>query len=144
MASRIVQLWGRELAPGWSGLYRADGFARAVVAVGGARLERLDFGAPLDLDALMGGDPENLYDIDVMRGTVAGIPDGSGSVCGGEGSHGSFGFFARLGRAGELLWIMVLTDGNPFEAAEVRGSLATFTNNLGNSVTVDLTEPDFA
>lgn len=42
------------------------------------------------------------------------------------------------------MWIVALTDSNPFEKAEVRGSLATFTNNLGNSVTVDLDHPDFA
>jgi hypothetical protein len=32
----------------------------------------------------------------------------------------------------------------PFEKAEVSGSLAKFSNNLGNSVTVDLDHSDFA
>ncbi|MFC5801325.1 hypothetical protein [Streptomyces formicae] len=36
-----------------------------------------------------------------------------------------------------------LGESNPFERAVVRGSSATFTNNLGNSLTIDLTDPHF-
>ncbi|MCX5121767.1 hypothetical protein OG992_31865 [Micromonospora sp. NBC_00362] len=42
------------------------------------------------------------------------------------------------------MWIVALVDSNPFEKAEARGSVARFTNNLGNSVTVDLEHRDFA
>jgi hypothetical protein len=43
----IVQLWAEGLAPGWDGLYRADGSARAVELSGGARLDGFEFGPPL-------------------------------------------------------------------------------------------------
>jgi hypothetical protein len=51
---------------------------------------------------------------------------------------------ARLDKNRTLMWIATLTDSNPFEMAEVHASTATFTNNLGNSLTVDLDHPDFA
>jgi hypothetical protein len=57
---------------------------------------------------------------------------------------GSEGFIARLDKDRNLMWIVALTDSNPFEKAEVRGLLATFTNNPDNSVTVNLDHPDFA
>jgi hypothetical protein len=41
------------------------------------------------------------------------------------------------------VWVVSLGESNPFERATVVGSLATFTNNLGNSITIDLTDPDF-
>jgi hypothetical protein len=37
-----------------------------------------------------------------------------------------------------------LPDGNPFYGIELDGSRATFTNNLGRSVTVDLTDDLYA
>jgi hypothetical protein len=144
MATRIVQLWAEGLAPGWDGLYRADGSARALRLAGGARLDGFDLGLPLDLEALLAQDPDNVTSVDIARGVDVALPDGFGYVCGGEGSHGSEGFFARLDKDRNLMWIVMLTDSNPFEKAEVRGRLATFTNNLGNSVTVDLDHPEFA
>ncbi|MEV4759344.1 hypothetical protein AB0J86_30205 [Micromonospora sp. NPDC049559] len=144
MPSRIVQLWAEGLAPGRDGLYRADGSARAVELSGGARLDGFELGPPLALDAMLGEDPDNVTQIDILRGADVPVPDGSGYVCGGDGAHGSEGFFARLDKDRNLMWIVTLTDSNPFEKAEVRGSTATFTNNLGNAVTVDLDHPDFA
>lgn len=144
MTTKIVQLWAEGLAPGWDGLYRADGSARAVELSGGARLDGFELGPPLDLDAMLDEEADNLTHVDILRGADVPLPDGSGYVCGGDGAHGSEGFFARLDKDRNLMWIVALTDSNPFEKAEVRGSLATFTNNWGNSVTVDLDHPDFA
>lgn len=144
MTTTILQLWAEGLAPGWDGLFRADGSARAVELGGGARLDWFDLGPPLDLDAMLGEDPDNVTHVDILRGADVPIPDGSGYVCGGDGAHGSEGFFARLDKDRNLIWIAALTASNPFEKAEVRGRIATFTNNLGNSVTVDLDHPDFA
>ena len=109
---------------------------------GGARLDRFDLGPPLDLDALLDEDPDNLTHADIHPGADVPLSDGSGYVCGGDGAHGS-GFFARLDTHRNLVWIVTLSDSNPFETAQVRGSLATFTNNLGNSVTIDLDLPDY-
>jgi hypothetical protein len=143
LTTRIVQLWADGIAPGWNGLYRADGSARAVELSGGATLRGFALGPPIDLEAMLDEDPDNVTRIDVLRGADVPIPDGSGYVCGGDGAHGSAGFFARLDRNRNLIWIVALTDSNPFEKAEVRGSRATFTNNLGNSLAVDLDHPDF-
>lgn len=58
-------------------------------------------------------------------------------------SVGVRGFFARLDQGRNLVWVVSLGESNPFERAVVRGSSATFTNNLGNSLTIDLTDPHF-
>lgn len=144
MTTMIVELWAEGLAPGSDGLYRADGSARAVELSGGARLDGFELGPPLDLDAMLKEEADNLTHVDILRGADVPLPDGSGYVCGGDGAHGSEGFFARLDTDRNLMWIVALTDSNPFEKAEVRGSLVRFTNNLGNSVTVDLDHPEFA
>lgn len=124
------------------GLYRADGSARAVDLLGGSRLDAFELGPPLDLDTMLGEDRDNVTSICTMPPEVP-IPDGSGYVCGGDGAHGSEGFFARLDKDRNLIWIVALLWSNPFEKAEVRGSKATFTNNLDYSVTVNLDHPDF-
>jgi hypothetical protein len=139
--SRIVELWLAGEAPARDGLYRADGSARAV-EIDGAKLSWFDLGAPLDLDALLADVPDDVTEIDVSA--EAELADGSGYVCCGDGAHGSEGFFARLDRDRNLVWLVSLRDSNPFLHTAVDGSLATFTNNLGNSVTVDLTDADFA
>jgi hypothetical protein len=142
--STIVQLWAKGLVPAWDALYRADGSARTVDMGGGAKLDWFDLGPPLDLDGLLNEDPDNLTHVDIHRCADIPIPDASGYLCGGDGAHGSQGFFARLDKDRNLVWIVALTDSNPFEKAQVHGRLATFTNNHGNSVTVDLDRPDYA
>ncbi|HEY9368797.1 MAG TPA: hypothetical protein VIU94_10200 [Streptomyces sp.] len=139
--NRIAELWAAGTAPGWDGLYRADGSARAVV-VDDARLSRFDLGPPLDLDALLAEDPEWLAEIDITDEVE--LPDGSGHLCAGQGAHGSQGFFARLDPERNLVWLVSLGDSNPFVRVTVDGTTAKFTNNLGNSITVDLTTPDLA
>jgi hypothetical protein len=42
------------------------------------------------------------------------------------------------------MWIVSLTRSNPFVRVAVDGSLATFTNNLGNSISLDLAGPDYS
>lgn len=121
MTSKIVQLWVEGLVPGWDGLYRADGSARAVAVGGGARLDWFDLSPPLDLDLLLDEDPDNLTHVDIHPGADVPLP-----------------------KDRNLVWIVALTDSNPFEKAELRGPLAMFTNNLGKSVTVDLDHPNYA
>jgi hypothetical protein len=82
--NRIAELWAAGTVPGWDGLYRADGTALAV-EVDSARLLCFDLGPPLDLDALLAKDPEWLAEIDITTDVV--LPDGSGHLCAGEGSH---------------------------------------------------------
>ncbi|MBK3576238.1 hypothetical protein JHN63_20935 [Streptomyces sp. MBT65] len=141
--NRIAELWRGGKAPAWDGLFRADGSARAV-EVDSAALSWFELGAPLDFETWLAENPETLTTIDIHRQGLAEIPNGSGHVCCGEGSHGSEGFFARLDQDKNLAWVVSLGDSNPFVRATVEGSVATFTNNLGNSIPVDLTDPDFA
>ena len=74
---------------------------------------------------------------------VAPLPDGGSLTC-GEGALGSFGFFARRDARGDVVWAVMLTVSNPFVRIDVDGTTATFTNNLGRSLSIDLTDPFFA
>jgi hypothetical protein len=141
-SNRIAELWLANERPAWDGLYRADGSARDA-EVDSAALSWFRLGPPIDLDALLAEDPEWLTSADPHPQSIAELPDGSGYVCCGDGAHGSEGFFARLDADRNLVWVVSLGESNPFERATVVGSLATFTNNLGNSITIDLTDPDF-
>jgi hypothetical protein len=139
--SRIIDLWRRSEAPGWSGVYRANDDARAI-DVDGAALSCFRVGEPFDLAERLAADPDEVSYI--YETAEASLPDGSGRVCCGEAAHGSEGFFARLDAEGELVWLVFLRDGNPFCEIAVDGSRVTFTNNLGNGVTVDLTDELYA
>jgi hypothetical protein len=135
-----MELWRSGLLPATDGLYRADGSARSV-DVDGPKLSWLDLGAPLNLDALLAADPEDVFEFDVCAEAV--VPDGSGYVCCGDGAMGADGFFARLDPRRDLVWVVTSTKTNPFMRVSVEGSLATFTNNVDSSVTVDLAGPDY-
>ena len=141
--SRVEELWLMHEAPYWDGMYRADGSARDA-EVDSPALSWLDLGASFDIDAMLAEDPEYLTGIDIHPDGLAELPDGSGYVCCGEGTLGADGFFARLDRDRNLIWLVSLTNSNPFVRATAAGSLASFTNNLGNTLTIDLGDPDFA
>lgn len=87
-------------------------------------------------------DPDAVMEIDPATRVL--LPTGRVSVCCGEGSLGSHGFFGREDADGEVVWVVVLTRSNPFLRAEVDGTVATFINNLGRSVAIDLTDPYFS
>ncbi|MFD8724070.1 hypothetical protein ACFV2H_40475 [Streptomyces sp. NPDC059629] len=139
----IVELWRSGRAPAWDGLYRADGSARSA-QVDGDELSWFELGEPLDLDALLAASPDHVTEVGVPPDRVTALRDGSGYVGCGEGALGADGFFARFDEDHDVVWLVFLSDSNPFERVSVDGSLATFTNNLGNTLTVDLDDPDFA
>lgn len=140
--NHIGELWAAGEVPAWDGVYREDGSARAVEA-DCAALSRFDLGGPLDLEELLRRDPEGTTPYDIHPDCVAELPDGSGFVCGGDGAHGSEGFFARLDAERNLVWVVAMAESNPFEKVEVDGTTARFFNNLGNAIAIDLTDPDF-
>ncbi|MEV0457906.1 hypothetical protein [Catellatospora methionotrophica] len=140
-ANPIVELWSAGTVPACNGLYRADGTAWAV-ETDGPQLSQLVFGPPLDLAALLANDPEAVTVID--RFAEAELVDGSGYVCCGDGALGSDGFFARLDQGRSLVWVVSLTDSNPFGRIMVDGSAVRFVNNLGNCVVVDLMQQEYA
>jgi hypothetical protein len=88
-------------------------------------------------------DPDACQELNPDPAAVVGLPDG-GAIWAGGGDHGSYGFFARLDAADDVVWAVMLTDSNPFVHAEVTDAVATFVNNLGNSLRIDLTDPWFA
>ena len=139
--SWIVNMWRRGEVPGFSALYRADDAARAI-DIDGAALGHFEVGEPFDLAERLAATPDEVAEID--ESVRAGLPDGLGQVCCGEGAHGSEGFFARLNAAGELVWVVFLRNGNPFYGISMEGTRVTFTNNLGHGVTVDLTDELYA
>ncbi|BCJ68331.1 hypothetical protein [Polymorphospora rubra] len=138
--SRTAELWRQGCVPAVSGHYRADGLAH-VVDVDGAQLSYFRVRERFDVDALLAAHPENLAEIDETARLA--LPDGSGSLICGAGAHGSEGFFARVCGQEELVWVVFLLHGNPFERIGVSGSTATFSNNLDRSVDVDLRQPLF-
>ena len=98
-------------------------------------------GEPFDLAERLAGEPGEVTEIDESARTT--LPAG-GHVISGEGAYGNEGFFARLDADGELVWVVYLWDGNPFYEIAVEWPRATFTNNLGNGITVDLTSELYA
>lgn len=135
--NRVAELLKERLAPDFDGLYKADGTAR-VARVDGPALSWLDLEGPLDLHGM---EDDEVLEIDPA--VSAALPDG-GIVCCGEGDLGADGFFARLDANEQPVWVVVLRNSNPFHHITVDGTLVTFTNNLGNSLTVDLADPDFS
>jgi hypothetical protein len=57
---------------------------------------------------------------------------------------GADGFFARLDPDCAPVWVVFMTDSNPFLEARFDGAVAVFTNNLQRSVAIDLKLPYFA
>jgi hypothetical protein len=135
--SSIEQLLYGRTAPCIDGLFRAHGTSRRA-SVDGPALSRFELGPPLEIGE------QNEYDIlEIDPAASAELPD-HGTVCCGEGVLGSDGFFARADAAGNPIWVVVLTNSNPFVRVHVSGTIATITNNLGNSLIVDLIDPDFS
>ncbi|MFB7944228.1 hypothetical protein ACFC6L_04855 [Kitasatospora phosalacinea] len=95
---RLEELWAAQRMPIRCGLFRADGTGREVDC-DGAELTRFELGEPFGPEA---ADPaaSGSAHADVLAGAAP--PDGSGRLVGGGGSHGSDGFFARIGAGGEL------------------------------------------
>ncbi|MEK2491036.1 hypothetical protein WN990_15890 [Kitasatospora purpeofusca] len=135
----IVALWAAGEMPIECGLFRADGTGREADC-DDADLTGFALGEPLDLDALMAEDPEWTACAYVFA--EVSLPDGSGRLVSGGGSHGSDGFFARIDFDGNLVWLVHLFC-NELVAIAVDWPLATFTNNCDNSLTIDLGDPDF-
>ncbi|MFJ4849509.1 MULTISPECIES: hypothetical protein [unclassified Streptomyces] len=153
----ITELWLAGEVPARDGLYRADGTAFGV-DLDGPRLSAFRVGDPVDLPALLAADPGLVTAADPHPYGTAELPDGTGYLCCGDGSREAEGFFARLDSDGNLIWVVALGRSRPFVRAEAGtgngtgdgtgsaagGSYATFTNDLGHALTVDLAAPAFA
>jgi hypothetical protein len=121
------------------GFFRVDGTVRQV-DYDGPQLSWFELGPPFTPD--WEDDPEDLVDIDWADRAFLAM--GQGSVCCGEGPMGADGFFARLDPNGIPVWVVFMTNSNPFLHVRVDGKMAAFTNNLDRTVAIDLDLPDFA
>ncbi|MFD7735527.1 hypothetical protein ACFV6F_34720 [Kitasatospora phosalacinea] len=138
----LLRLWERGERPADDGLYRADGRAWHLVEdYGGSCLTGFALAGPAAVGELL--DPEWTTSADPHPAGRLVLPDGSGALVCGDGAHGSEGFAARLGPGGAPVWLLSLSDGNPFEAVALTGTRARFTNNCGHSLVVDLAEPPY-
>jgi len=143
----IVALWQEGRLPIEDALHLAPGHSYAVDLTPG-RSYAVDLvpGTPsglvlveeFDLGQVLAEDPDWVTAIDVQSPTP--LPSG-GSLVRGEGSHGSEGFVARLDPAGQLVWVIYLSESNPFETVEVNGTLGTFTSTSGITITLDIEDP---
>jgi hypothetical protein len=131
--TEIVTLWQEGHLPIEDGVYFADGRSYAVDVVEG----RLSVVEPVDLAELLAEDPEWVTSIDITRK----VPVSDGFVCGGEGSHGSEGFFARLDPAERLVWVCYLAESNPVDELTVADGTLTVVSTSGVRITVDLVAP---
>ncbi|MEV4600866.1 hypothetical protein AB0K15_26150 [Amycolatopsis sp. NPDC049253] len=138
MTERIIALWRAGTAPARDGLYRADDTAVSV-DTDGAALSWFALGPRLVLDEVLAG-PGGVMDIDESaRAEVA-----AGVIVCGDGELGADGFVARLDSEGNLRWVVASVRSNPFERIAVSGTVVEVTNNLGNSISFDLLDPNFS
>jgi len=121
------------------GFFHPDGTVRQV-DYDRQQLSSFGLGSPFTPD--WDYDPDDLVDVDWADRAF--LAPGQGSVCCGEGPMGADGFFARLDPDGVPVWVVFMTNSNPFLHVRVDGMLASFTNNLDRSVVIDLELPDFA
>ncbi|GAA2617186.1 MULTISPECIES: hypothetical protein [Streptomyces] len=133
----IERLWEDFRLPIRDALHFADGTSCDVDldsdAPGGLRVL-----GPFDLDEILESDPSWVSSVD---GLVAADLGSEGLLWGGEGSHGSEGFIARLTVDRALSWAVFFTESNPFDRIQLSGNVATFSSTSGFEITVDVDDP---
>ncbi|MFE6066012.1 hypothetical protein [Streptomyces sp. NPDC056525] len=142
---RIVeQLWNRGEVPYCDGLYRADG-AGWELCVDGPGAYHPDAGQPIPFRV---GEPFDVAEVVAEYGTCevdvwfeSPLPDGSGWVLGGGGGMGNVGHLARLDGDRSLRWVALMESSNPFLGVRHDATLAVFTNDWRNLLTLDLADP---
>ncbi|MFB7177530.1 hypothetical protein ACFCYI_07500 [Streptomyces sp. NPDC056257] len=133
----IERLWEDYRLPIRDALHIADGHSFDVA---------LDADAPGCLRVLAPFDPaEGLESDPSWVSSVDGLAEvdlgSEGLLWGGEGSHGSEGFIARLTADRALIWAIFLQEANPFDRIRLSGNVATLGSTSGVEVTVDIDDP---
>jgi hypothetical protein len=135
--SAIERLWSRYELPDLDALHFADGRSYDVDmdagAPGGMKVEE-----QFDLDEFLVEEPECVVRVD--GNTVVRLP-GGGVLWGGEGTHGSNGFCARLNADLTLVWAVFFQDSNPFREVRLTGDVAVFASTSGVSISLDINDP---
>jgi hypothetical protein len=130
----IEKLWKEYKLPMGDALHYASGESYEVVAdsdtMGGMKVLE-----PFNLED---DDPDWITYVDGLKSMQL---DEGGWLWGGEGSHGSQGFFARLHANRSLVWAVFFDDSNPFLEIHLSRKLATFRSTSGVVITVDIDDP---
>lgn len=133
----IERLWEEWTLPIGDALHYADGRSYEV-ALTPAAPTGFTVLAPFDLDATLEDDPSWVSAVDGLA--VADLGE-RGLLWGGEGSHGSEGFVARLTTDRALIWALFFTESNPFDRIRVSGNVATFRSTPEIEISVDVDDP---
>ncbi|MFI5637318.1 hypothetical protein ACIA8H_07805 [Streptomyces goshikiensis] len=133
----IESLWGDFELPIRDALHYANGHSYDV-ALDSAAPTGFTVLAPFDLDEILEGDPLWVSSVDGLAAVDLG---GKGLLWGGEGSHGSEGFIARLTVDRALIWAMFFTESNPFDRIRLSGNVATFSSTSGLEIELDINDP---
>ncbi|MFD5408766.1 hypothetical protein [Streptomyces nojiriensis] len=133
----IERLWVDLELPVKDALHYADGHSYAV-ALDAAAPKGFTVLAPFDLHELLEGDPSWVSSVDGLAAVDLGE---RGLLWGGEGSHGSEGFIARLTVDRALMWAMFFMESNPFDRIRLSGNVAAFSSTAGCGIAVDIDDP---
>lgn len=110
MASIISNLWKNETLPVKSGIYFSDGRSIEI------KLESfpgpvMEIGREFNFAKFYSQNKDELTSIDCLK--ILRL-SGGGVCCVGEGGYGSEGFISRLGKDGNLIWVIYSKKSNPF------------------------------
>ncbi|MFF7338892.1 hypothetical protein ACFZAT_16265 [Streptomyces sp. NPDC008163] len=133
----IERLWEEWTLPIRDALHYADGRSYDVDLTPDVP-PGFTVAAPFDLDATLEDDPSWVSAVDGLTVVDLGV---RGLLWGGEGSHGSDGFLARLTTDRALIWALFFTESNPFDRIRVSGNTATFRSTLDIEIAVDIDDP---
>ncbi|WP_432125616.1 hypothetical protein [Streptomyces sp. bgisy082] len=133
----LSRLWREFELPAEDALHYADGRSYEV-ALDPAAPGGFTVLAPFDLGEALEADPTRVSPVDGRA--VADLGE-RGLLWGGEGSHGSEGFLARLTADRALIWAVFFTESNPFERIRLSRNTAAFTSTSGFEVAVDIDDP---
>ncbi|MBT1187546.1 hypothetical protein HET69_27005 [Streptomyces sp. CJ_13] len=133
----IERLWEGFELPIKDALHYADGHS-CDVALDSAAPRGFTVLAPFDLDEVLEGDPSWVSSVDGLASVDLGE---KGLLWGGEGSHGSEGFIARLTVDRAPIWAMFFTESNPFDRIRLSGNVATFSSTSGLEIELDIDDP---
>ncbi|MFF4339098.1 hypothetical protein ACFY00_04040 [Kitasatospora sp. NPDC001540] len=137
----ITELWRDGRTPIHYGLFRADGTARKADC-DGPQLTWFRPGEPLGpITLAAAADPAWTTAAEILA--EAALPDGSGRLVAGGDADESDGFFARIDAGGRLVWLVHLPCAE-LAGVTIEWPRATFANNRGNTLTIDLTAPEFS
>ena len=139
MTKTLAELWHSGQLPIRDGLYTHSGVVYLLQRndTTPAGIEILDTS---DIDSILSADPDWLTSVDVTREME--IEAAAGRLLAGEGSHGSEGFFARVDKNNNPLWVIYLEESNPFVDISSSENEATFHSSSGISITVDINHPE--